>query len=211
MTVRISRRTNEAWVAALRDEGARSAEAVRELAAYLRRMIDKGVQGRLDEADLSDVVHESIRSIIQALPAFRGDSRFTTWAAGIALRVAFTELRRRHARARAMGAFEAVEAEVRRISAARAPPPDEALARTATLQALEHAIATTLTERQRVAIVAELRGIPLVEIARRLETNVNALYKLTHDARRRLRRALADAGLTEGWSDPPPLETKSCR
>ena len=211
MTARISRRTNDAWVEALRGGGSRSSAALGELAAYLRRMIDKGVRGRLDEADLADVVHESIRTIIQALPSFRGDSRFTTWAAGIALRVAFTELRRRYARERAMGAFEAVEAEVRRISGAGAPPPDEALARTTVHRALEHAIATRLTERQRVAIVAELKGIPTAEIARRLETNANALYKLTHDARRRLRRALLDAGFIEGALEVSQRETKTCR
>ena len=45
-------------------------------------------------------------------------------------------------------------------------------------------------------IVAELQGIPTIEIAEHLGTNQNALYKLGHDARRKLRAALNDAGFT---------------
>jgi RNA polymerase sigma-70 factor (ECF subfamily) len=85
---------------------------------------------------------------------------------------------------------------MRRSACAGAPAPDEALSRTHLYQVLESAIATRLTERQRLAIVAELRSIPTVEIAERLGTNTNALYKLTHDARRRLHQALVEAGFT---------------
>ena len=58
-------------------------------------------------------------------------------------------------------------------------------------------IAEDLTERQRTAILAELRGVPTIEIAERMGTNQNALYKLVHDARKKLRRALLDAGFSE--------------
>jgi len=64
------------------------------------------------------------------------------------------------------------------------------------MDALRHAIATQLSERQRVAILAELRGVPTVEIAERLGSNQNALYKLTHDARKKLRTALVADGFT---------------
>ena len=47
---------------------------------------------------------------------------------------------------------------------------------------------------QRVAVVGELRGLPTSEIAARLGTNRNALYKLHHDARRKLRDGLVAAG-----------------
>ena len=60
--------------------------------------------------------------------------------------------------------------------------------------ALDVAIHTRLSERQRTAVLAELHGLPTVEIAARLETNQNALYKLVHDARKKLRTALQDQG-----------------
>jgi RNA polymerase sigma-70 factor (ECF subfamily) len=38
--------------------------------------------------------------------------------------------------------------------------------------------------------------MPLEEIARRMDSNVNAVYKLLHDARQRLKHGLATAGYT---------------
>jgi RNA polymerase sigma-70 factor (ECF subfamily) len=54
-----------------------------------------------------------------------------------------------------------------------------------------------LTEKQRQTVFAELiHEAPLEEIARRMGTTRNALYKVSHDARRRLRRALTEAGVS---------------
>jgi RNA polymerase sigma-70 factor (ECF subfamily) len=56
-----------------------------------------------------------------------------------------------------------------------------------------------LTDRQRTALMAvALQEMPLEEVARRLGTERNALYKLLHDARKRLKRRLAEAGLSPG-------------
>ena len=62
--------------------------------------------------------------------------------------------------------------------------------------AMHEVIRTGLTEKQRSALLAELRGMPQDEIARHLGSNRNAIYKLTHDARRRLKRGLEAAGVT---------------
>jgi len=56
-----------------------------------------------------------------------------------------------------------------------------------------------LTDKQSRALMAvAIRGMPLEEAARRLGTERNALYKLLHDARLRLKRRLAREGLTPG-------------
>ena len=57
-------------------------------------------------------------------------------------------------------------------------------------------INTELTEKQRTALFAELGGLPQEEIGRRTGSNRNAIYKLTHDARKRLKQGLATAGYT---------------
>ena len=44
------------------------------------------------------------------------------------------------------------------------------------------------------ALLAELPGEPMAEIAIRMGSNRNAIYKLTHDARKRLKRGLERAG-----------------
>jgi RNA polymerase sigma-70 factor, ECF subfamily len=61
---------------------------------------------------------------------------------------------------------------------------------------MHEVIRTGLTEKQRSALLAELRGMSQDEIARHLGSNRNAMYKLTHDARRRLKQGLESAGFT---------------
>ena len=61
---------------------------------------------------------------------------------------------------------------------------------------MHEVIRNGLTTKQREALLAALRGMPLDEIARHLGINRNALYKLTHDARKRLKRGLEAAGFT---------------
>jgi RNA polymerase sigma-70 factor (ECF subfamily) len=56
----------------------------------------------------------------------------------------------------------------------------------------------TLTTHQREVFVAlALNGVPIDVLAERLGTTRGALYKTLHDARRKLRRELAAAGLVE--------------
>lgn len=49
-----------------------------------------------------------------------------------------------------------------------------------------------LTPKQRQALILlGLEDVPMEEAARRMKTNRNALYKLLHDARLRLKRRMA--------------------
>ena len=58
-------------------------------------------------------------------------------------------------------------------------------------------IAEEPTERQRQAMTAAvIGGMPLEEVARRMGTNRNALYKLLHDARQRLQKRMMARGLS---------------
>ena len=54
-----------------------------------------------------------------------------------------------------------------------------------------------LTDKQRVAMtVVMFEGMALEEAARRMGTNRGALYKLMHDARKRLKRRMEEEGLS---------------
>jgi len=54
-----------------------------------------------------------------------------------------------------------------------------------------------LTERQRNALQAVMgSGMPLEMVAEKMGTNRNALYKMIHDARKRLKRELLAEGLS---------------
>ncbi|MCJ7699990.1 MAG: hypothetical protein MUO62_00265, partial [Anaerolineales bacterium] len=51
--------------------------------------------------------------------------------------------------------------------------------------------------RQRQAMMAIMAGgMPLDEVADRMNTNRNALYKLIHDARKRMQQRLLARGMT---------------
>jgi RNA polymerase sigma-70 factor, ECF subfamily len=62
---------------------------------------------------------------------------------------------------------------------------------------LRRTIDEELTDRQREAVVAViLEGMPIAEVARRMGTNQNALYKLLYDARKKLKLRMEAAGLS---------------
>jgi RNA polymerase sigma-70 factor, ECF subfamily len=63
------------------------------------------------------------------------------------------------------------------------------------LRAIGHAAETALTPHQREVFAAlALNGVPIDVLAERLTSTRGALYKTLHDARQKLRAALADAG-----------------
>ncbi len=67
------------------------------------------------------------------------------------------------------------------------------------VETLQNFIAEELTDRQREAMVAVMfEGMPLGEGARRMDTNRNALYKLLHDARKKLKKRIEAEGLSPG-------------
>ena len=72
--------------------------------------------------------------------------------------------------------------------------PEEATARNRVVRRLLELVDSDLSERQRTAIVAELGGMPQEEIGRRLGISRNAVYKLGHDARRKLQLGLEASG-----------------
>ena len=64
------------------------------------------------------------------------------------------------------------------------------------MERIRRVIDEELTERQRRALIMlGMHGMPMEEAARELNTNRNALYKLLHDARLRLKQRLQTEGL----------------
>jgi RNA polymerase sigma factor (sigma-70 family) len=188
--------TNEDWLRALGGAGAADEAAVAELREVLRRGLRRALTGRAaaDDGFIEDMTQDGVLKVLGGLTTFRGDSRFTTWAITVAVRVAFTELRR--ARWKDVSLDRLVEdAPARLPTAPPADAPSQA-ARQAILATMHRVLETGLTDRQRQALVAELRGMPQGEIAAQMGLTRNALYKLTHDARQNLKRGLEAAGIS---------------
>jgi RNA polymerase sigma-70 factor (ECF subfamily) len=194
--------SNAEWLSALRDPAA--PEVLEELRRILLRGLRAALNGRVngDVNEISeDFAQEALLKILNSLDTFRGESRFTTWAQKIAIHVALSELRRRRWRDIPLQTFtqnEEGEEFTPAILTDGSPTPDNQAARQDALRIVHDLIFHELTDRQRDAMLSIVQdGIPLREVAERLETNPNALYKLMHDARQRLRQRMQEkAGLT---------------
>jgi RNA polymerase sigma-70 factor, ECF subfamily len=188
----VSEKSDEQWCALL---AARDGDAVADLRAALCRGLRSALAGRADASAADDFAQEATLRVLDRLDSFRGDSRFLTWAQAVAVRVAFSELRKARYRDVSLDALAAARA-LPEPAAPPAPDPGAALDRETVFGALRRLIETDLTEKQRAVMRAELDGVPQAVIAERLGTNRNALYKLGHDARMKLKRGLEAAGFS---------------
>ena len=194
-------RTNEQWLAELR--GPERDQALADLRVVLVRGLKVALAGRvrqgLNEA-AEDFAQEALIKILAGLDTFRGESQFTTWAQKIAVLTASTELRRK--RWRDVSLQEVLDRHGTNRGgtdrlAGEQPTPERLTMRRTMLATVRRFVDEELTERQREAIVAVMfEGMPLEEAARRMGTNRNALYKLLHDARKRLKKRMEAEGLS---------------
>ncbi|MBL8133153.1 MAG: sigma-70 family RNA polymerase sigma factor [Anaerolineae bacterium] len=204
-------RTNEAWLAALRGETPDQPEALEDLRSRLQRGIFYYLsRERSDLAGLSnhdvtqmaqDMAQDALMRVIENLESFRGDSLFTTWAMRVAVRVAISDLRRARYRDFSLDALTA-ESEpawlsLNPVAGDKLPLPERAAEQREVLTRLQESIHEALTDRQYQALVAvAVNNVPMEVVAERMGTNRNALYKLVHDARRKLRAHLESQGMS---------------
>ncbi|CAN5690133.1 RNA polymerase sigma factor [soil metagenome] len=193
-------RTNEQWISTL--QGPEQDAAIADLRALLMRGLRSALGRRgVSDAAIEDFVQEALIKILDNLDSFRGESRFTTWSQKIGVRVAFTELRRKEWRNVSLqditDRYDTSGAEPREMADSQ-PAPEDLATQQVMFDTVRRLIYEELTERQREAIVTVmLGGMPLEEAARRMNTNRNALYKLLHDARKKLKKCLISEGLSQ--------------
>jgi RNA polymerase sigma-70 factor (ECF subfamily) len=191
-------RSDEAWVTALRGGPASpQGDVVADLRDFLRRTLAKGFGQRLTPADLEDLAQESLLRVHGKLGTFQGQSRFTTWAATIAVNCALSELRKRRYH------HVSIEAAGEGADWSASDGDGDGAVDEDRIALLRRGIAEALTDKQREAIQAALGGLPLMELARRWDVSQGAIYKLLHDARRRLKSYIeteSGAVASRGWA-----------
>jgi RNA polymerase sigma-70 factor, ECF subfamily len=195
-------RANEVWIEELSQPGPGREAALSDLRAGLLRGLRGALAGRagVDDAFLEDVVQEALLKVMDHLDTFAGRGRFVSWALAIAVRAALTAMRKPLWQGVSLDRFQAESGGPAIDVADRSPGPERASLRSELLAAMDRVIAEQLTGKQWLALTAELNGMPQDEIARQLGSNRNAVYKLTHDARRKLRAGLEAAGFgAESW------------
>jgi len=147
-----------------------------------------------DEAEdlAAQAANDAMVALLRKLDTFRGQSRFETWAYKFALLEAAVKLRKRAWQGREIP----LEPEGWDAYSSATLGPAAATEQSELLAAVQQAVTEVLTPHQRTVLVAlALNGVPIDVLAERLNTNRGALYKTLHDARRKLRKHLAERGL----------------
>ena len=192
------------WVDRLRAEGAEGQAAVAELHALLlkaarfevgRRSAELAHLRGGDGEDLAQqAADDALMAVLRKLDEFRGESRFTTWAYKFALLEAAAKVRRRAWQGREVPLEDEAWAALAAPGSAGRGAEDAEL-----FAALREETERRLSQRQREVLVAvALNGVPIDVLAERLGSTRGALYKTLHDARRKLREALAERGFRVG-------------
>jgi RNA polymerase sigma-70 factor (ECF subfamily) len=202
-------RSNEDWLRELTSTGEVHEQAIEDLRSIILSGLPYGLSRWLQASDprfetlISEVTQETLVRVLDRLDSFEGRSHFTTWVYTIAIRLALSELRK--ARWREVSLDEILEENPSFFSGASssltaAPEnPEKFSEKAGLIERIEHIIQEELSEKQRAALIAVgIKGIPMEVVASQLDTNRNALYKLLHDARVRLKKRLEADGLSVG-------------
>lgn len=203
-----ARRDDDKWTSDLAsEEAALREDAVSDLRDMLFRGLSRSLSktGRIDDAFLEDVVQEASMKILEKLGGFERRSKFRTWAVTIAVRTAVSKMRKRDWQNVSLESVTSNAEFDPQIAVDSSETVDQTNARVEMLSRLKELIDSELTEKQWTALTADLGGMPLPLIAEKLGSNTNSLYKLLHDARKRLRRGMEAAGFTiddvrEAWA-----------
>lgn len=208
----MSARSNEEWVRALAEQpGELQSDALRDLHDFLMRAVLVYLSQRRSELAgwsrddvrglAEDLAQEALLEIRASLASFKGEAKFTTWAYRFVINRAASELRRRHYRNVSLDQLREAEPAIYQtlLEEQGAVEPERTAERRNYLNLLRDIIENELNERQRAAIVGvHLQGLEMDEVAAALGLNRNALYKLLHDARKRIKTRLQALHLTEG-------------
>ncbi|MBA3566983.1 MAG: sigma-70 family RNA polymerase sigma factor [Actinobacteria bacterium] len=144
-------------------------------------------------SDLDDLAvqaaDDALLAVLRKLDDYRGESQFWTWARRFAQLEAPVSIRRR------LG-HDHLAHDPERAFALPDPgrSPQECAEVHELLRTLSSAITGRLTTRQRVVLIAvAIDGVPAATVAIELDTTPGAIYKMLHDARRKLSAQLAPA------------------
>ena len=199
-------RESRAWIETLRATGVERTQALERLHDLLLRAAHSEARRRrhlyteIGGSELDDLCQQAaddaLVAVIGKLHGYRGASSFTTWAYGFAVFEVSVKLRRHAWRGRSIPTADD-DATWDRLAEA-ASGGQARLESAELLRALRQAVAEELTARQREVFVAvALNDVQIDVLAERLQSTRGAVYKVLHDARRKLRLRLEREGHLE--------------
>jgi len=202
-------RTNEEWLHELTAEGEAQEAAIIDLRDLLlratlyffnRNLGDfKGMNHDEILQRAEDCAQDALLAVLAHLSDFRGDSKFTTWAYKFAINIAMSTSRRE--RWKGISLDEVASSSESRFSewlmrdTADDAAPEQSAMQAEVQRIIQEVMEHDLSEKQRhVLFLMVFDDVPMDEVVRHLDTNRNAIYKLLHDARRKLKSSLEARG-----------------
>ncbi len=199
-------RTDDQWLRELRSSGKEQASAIEDLRAYLVRAAHYSLSrqrgefinqmpGEIEHL-AEDCAQDALLAILKHLDEFRLESKFTTWAYKFAVNMALNAGRREIWKHVSLDQLIDQEIPILNVQEDHTNTDPHLIAlQNAAWEAVRETIAHELTDRQRQVLRAVVfDDVPLDEIARLWNSNRNAIYKLLHDARRKLKAELQARG-----------------
>lgn len=190
-------RSSEEWLTLLATD---TPEATRELHELLLRIARSEANRRAPRAgitgtELDDLAlqaaNDATVAVLRKLPSFRGESRFTTWAFKFVILEVSVKVNRHPWQRRELrleeNAWEALPSFL-------GFGPEESVAGKELVIGIRAALDNLTPHQQGVFTAIVVQRVPLDELAARLESNRNALYKTMFDARRKVRSFLVANG-----------------
>lgn len=200
------KRDNDAWLQGLRAEGLEKEAALSDLHSLLLKVLPAALSRWLPSTSshfdtfIEDVAQETMLRVMDRLDSFQGRSKFTTWVYKIGVNIGLGQLRLKKWKEVSLDGLEE-GSEPDEMPSARfssdAPGPEAILERKNVIEMVQRVMQEELTPYQlKVMDAVAVQGAPLTVVAERLGSNRNALYKLMHDARLRLKGRLERDGFS---------------
>ena len=206
-------RTNQEWLHDLNASVATQEAAIADLRDLLLRAALYFFSRNLSDFERNngdeisqraeDCAQDALIAVMDHLSDFRGDSKFTTWAYKFAINMAMMAARRERWKGVSLDELASSDESnffewmMQDKSDGGAP---EASAMQAEVRGIiQDVIKHDLTDKQRhVLSLMIFNEVPLDEVVRHLGTNRNAVYKMLHDARRKIKSSLRERGFEVG-------------
>ena len=206
-------RTNQEWLHDLTASGATQEAAIADLRDLLLRAALYFFSRNLNDFEkhngdeilqrAEDCAQDALIAVLNHLPDFRGDSKFTTWAYKFAINIALMAARRE--RWKGVSLDELVSSSESHFfewilqDKVDGAAPEESALQSEVRRIIQDVIKHDLTDKQRhVLTMMVFNEVPLDEVVRHLGSNRNAVYKMLHDARRKIKSSLQARGFEIG-------------
>jgi RNA polymerase sigma-70 factor (ECF subfamily) len=198
----LAERSNQDWIRDLTSDGSlEQRQAFEDLSRHLFRVAWAYLTRQEMTSLAEDCVQEALFIIFRDPRRFRGDSRFTTFATGIVLNKCREELRKRRRETPTDFGLMYEGEEVSLLDVLEdleSCAPELLTERQELVETMNETVNQALTVKQRTVLVSiDILGRNVNDVAEQLGTNRNNVYKILHDARKKLKRELESKGYSQ--------------